>query len=136
MRKHRSDSTISLVEAAQRPKTTLPDHLALRECDLPYWKAAIACRDDWKDCELGMVARLARDLADSDRLQDEIDQEGVIINGKANPKFRLADIMTRRALTLTRHLQIHARATRGEARDAARRPPLKLVDDDLIPGRR
>jgi hypothetical protein len=73
-------------------------------------------------------------MADADRLQQEIYEEGEVIDSKPNLKFALVETLTRRALSLSRHLQIHARATRGEARDTAKRASAPTFDgmDDLI----
>jgi hypothetical protein len=49
---------------------------------------------------------------------------------RTNIKHRLAEMLSRRAMALARHLQIHARATRGEARQAARQP--KGWDDSIF----
>lgn len=62
-------------------------------------------------------------------LNRELDAEGTIIKGKINVKFRLVETLHKRATSLARHLQIHARATRGEARDTARLKPTASVDD-------
>lgn len=133
MRKIRSDSTMAAVGAFQRLRFNIPGHITLRECDLPFWNSALACRDDWGDHELDMVAQLARALADCERLGREIETEGEIIKGKPNLKFALAETLSRRAMSLTRHLQIHARATRGEARAVSKRKPAEAVNDKLIP---
>jgi len=126
-RKPRSDSTTAQVLAFQRKTPDVPDHITLRPGDLPYWKTALACRDDWQAHELETLAQFARAMADHDRLNLEIDEEGAIIDGKPNPKFALSEILIRRAMSLSRHLQLHARATRGEARDTARRPPAPSI---------
>lgn len=134
-RKPRSDSTTAQVLAFQRKAPVIPGHITLRPCDLPYWRAGLSARDDYQAHELDMLAQWARAMADHERLSNEVDAEGAIIDGKINPKFTLADMKLKMALALARHLQIHARATRGEARDTARRPQApKLGDlDDLIP---
>ena len=127
-RKPRSDSTTAQVFAFQRNRAfAVPEGVILRECDKPYWQAAIVCRDDWQPPELILLAHLARALADCERLQREIENEGEIIDFKPNLKFAIAETLSRRAITLTRHLQLHARATRGEARDTARRAPAPSI---------
>lgn len=134
-RKIRSDSTSALIAAAQRQRTyDVPDFISLRPVDYPYWRATVACRDDWRPDELILVGHLVRALADIERLHLDIDGEGVVIDGKPNPKCAIEETLSRRALALTRHLQIHARATRGESRDAAKqaKAPVFDFDDDLI----
>lgn len=141
-RNPRSDSTTAQVLAFQRKTPNVPAHVHLRECDLPYWNAALACRNDWMAHELETLGQFAHAMADHDRLNREIDEEGAIVNGKPNLKFALAETLIRRAMSLSRHLQIHGRATRGEAREVAKKtlaPALggKSTDlgdmDDLIP---
>lgn len=134
-RKQRSDSTMAQVLTFQRQRNyAVPEGVNLRECDRPFWDAAIGCRDDWQTHELVFVSQLAHALADGDRLQREIDAEGEVIDGRPNPKCAIAETLSRRSVSMARHLQIHARATRGEARDTAKRPPAPLFDfdDDLI----
>jgi hypothetical protein len=134
-RRQRSDSTTAQVMAFQRKREfTAPEFINLRTIDFPFWEAAIQCRDDWQPHELILLAHLARALADAERLHLEIEAEGAVIDGKPNPKCAIEETLTRRALALTRHLQIHALATRGDTRDVAKRPPAPLLDfdDDLI----
>ena len=132
-RKSRSDSADAAVRAFQAGGFDVPEGVALRECDLPFWRSAVACRNDWSDAELSMVAALARCKADAERLQRELDGEGLLVNGRANPKFALVETLMKRAVALTRQLQIHARATRGEARQAARQTVASGAGSPLIP---
>lgn len=134
-RRPRSDSTTAAIKAFQAPPVVVPAYITLRDGDMPYWRAVIACRSDWQEHELSSVAVLARAMADADRLDREIDAEGLIVDGKANVKFALSEVLTRRAVALTRFLQIHARATRGEARQTARQPKapdVSIFGSDLI----
>ncbi len=133
IRKPRSDSVTAALRAFQAGPFPPPAHITLREADLPFWDAAIACRTDWNESELPMVGGWARAMADGERLQREIDAEGAVINGRPNLKLAIAETLSRRAMSLARHLQIHARATRGEARQAARQPMAPPVCSDLIP---
>lgn len=134
-RKPRSDSTTAAVLAYQRKTPPVPEHITLRPCDLPYWRAGLSARDDWAEHELCLLAQMARAMADHERLANEADAEGAVIDGKINPKFTVADMALKMAMALARSLQINARATRGEARDTARRKPIPKFDDldDLIP---
>lgn len=134
-RKTRSDSADAVVRAFQVGNFAIPKGVTLRECDLPFWRSAVACRSDWSEAEFSMVAFLARCKADIQRLQGELDVEGLLVNGRANPKFSIVETLMRRAVALTRQLQIHARATRGEARQAARQPVASGVVSPLIPRR-
>lgn len=132
-RRPRSDSATAKILAFKRQRTyAVPDGVTLRDCDRPFWNAGLDARDDWKTHELVMLAHLARAMGDHERLQNEIDVEGAVVGDKVNLKIAISDMAIRRALSLTRHLQIHARATRGEARDTAKRQPAPDIVDDLI----
>lgn len=132
-RKPRSDSATAKILAFKRPRNfNVPEGMTLRGCDRPFWNAGLACRDDWQQHELIMLAHMARAMADHERLQNEIDVEGAVVGDKVNLKIAISDMAIRRALSLARSLQIHARATRGEARDTAKRQPAPEILDDLI----
>lgn len=102
-------------------------------------------RDTWTDSDLATAATLARAQADIEQLQAQVDTEGfTITNAKGtvtvNPKHKLMETMTRRAVSLSRVLHVHAEATVGRSRDAGnalhneRQATLPLDDeDDLIP---
>lgn len=132
-RKPRSDSATAKILAFKKQRTyAVPEGVTLRDCDRPFWNAGLGARDDWQEHELVLLAHLARAMADHERLQNEIDAEGAVIDGKANLKIAISDMAIKRALSLARTLQIHARATRGESRDAAKRKPAPEIVDDLI----
>ena len=146
MRKKRTDS-VAAAEAAIKDASGLidpPAHIALRDCDRPFWVSVIAAKpaDQWSANDLEDAASLARCKADIERLQREIDVEGDLIGDRLNPKHALLETLTRRSLALSRTLQIHSRARHGESRDqrpaqqAAKegRAALRLIDNsDLIP---
>jgi hypothetical protein len=121
-----------------------PAHIALRDCDRPFWASVIAAKpaDRWSAGDLEDAAILAACKADIARLQAEIYEEGDLIGQRINPKHALLETLTRRNLALSRTLQIHARARHGESRDqrpanetaSKVRAALRLVGDDLIPG--
>lgn len=131
-RKQRADSVTAAIAMHQRAgRIHIPDHVraSLRPCDVPFFMGALKSRDDWQDFEYSILAQLACAQADYNSLQSELDTEGNIVKGRINPKCRLAETLCRRALSLARSLQIHARAKRGEARDAARIRTVEAVDD-------
>ena len=100
-------------------------------------------RSSWNDADLCTAGNLARCQADIERLQKLVDIEGDIVmcaNGSTaiNPRVKLLDTLTRRAITLSRVLQVHPEATLGRARDginalANERAAREQADDDLIP---
>lgn len=149
-KRKRSDSAAAAVAASQAAALgplPPPDHVTLRPGDLPFWNAIMQARarDTWTEADLATAATLARAKADIEKLQAEVDAEGfTITNAKGtvsvNPKHKLMESMTRRAVALSRVLHVHAEATVGRSRDAGnalhneRQASLPLDDeDDLIP---
>lgn len=123
--KRRSDSN-SVSEQVKQHSTAVadpPDHVYLRERDLPFWRSIMQARaaGSWTDSDLELAAVLARAKADVVRLQDCIDAEGnVIDNGSGpvvHPLHRLVKNLEGRAMSLSRLLHVHATATRGRKRD-------------------
>lgn len=95
-------------------------------------------RDTWTGPDLTMAGNLARAQADVERLQSELDAQGYITDGKANPLAALVDTLSRRCVTLMRTLHVHAAATVGRSEDASKalgneRAAREQEDDDLIP---
>lgn len=149
-KRKRSDSAAAAVAAAQFAALgplQPPEHVTLRPCDRPFWDAIVVARarETWTTADLATAAVLARTRADIEQLQSEVDQEGFTIPGGkgvpiVNPKHKLLETMTRRAVSLSRVLHVHAEAVIGRSRDAAnalhneRQAALDLEDDDdLIP---
>lgn len=147
-KRRRSDSAAAAVAAAQAVALgphEPPQHVKLRECDRPFWTAIMQARarDTWTDIDLTTAATLARTQADIEKLQADVEKEGFTIpsgNGTPiiNPKHKLLETMTRRAVALSRVLHVHAEATVGKSEDAAKalaneRAAAADDDDDLIP---
>jgi len=149
-KRRRSDSAaaaVAAVQAASLGPLQPPAHVTLRPGDRPFWEAIMLARarDTWTDSDLATAASLARSQADIERLQAEVDLEGFTIpsgNGTpiVNPKHKLLETLTRRAVSLSRVLHVHAEATVGRSRDAGkalaneRQAGLPFDDeDDLIP---
>ena len=148
----RSDSATSAVAAMQAASAgplKPPSFVNIRKADEPFWDSIVRARtrDSWTDSDLVMAGNLARCLSDIERLQKEIDIEGdVVLNAREtqviNPKHSLLETLSRRAVALSRTLQVHAQATQGESRDqgkkatkqrAAEKVLANQDDDDLIP---
>jgi hypothetical protein len=149
-KRNRSDSTAAAVTASQAAALgplQPPAHVSLRPGDLPFWNAIMQARarDTWTEPDLATAATMARAQADIERLQAELDTEGfTITNNKGNvlvnPKHKLLETLTRRVVSMSRVLHVHAEATVGRSRDAGnalineRQASLPLDDeDDLIP---
>ena len=145
-KRHRTDTVKGAVTAMQNAllgPIEPPAHITLREQDRAFWVAIVQARarDTWTDSDLVMAAQLARAQADIERLQAEVDSEGDVIGDKLNPKHRLIETLSRRAVSLARVIHVHAEATVGKSEDAAKalkteQSARSAADglDDLIPG--
>lgn len=142
-RRPRSDSAKAAVAASQAVALgplPPPAHVRLRDCDRPFWNAIVTARprDTWTDADLVLAGNLARAYADMETLQESIERDGMLIEGKINPACDLLDKMTRRALATGRQLMVATIATVGKAQDihkgaALERGARQHEDDDLIP---
>lgn len=151
-KRSRSDSStaaVAAMQAAAAGPLKPPSFVNIRKADKPFWDSIVRARtrESWTDSDLVMAGNLARCLSDIERLQQEIDFEGdVIMNDRKtqviNPKHSLLETLSRRAVALSRTLQVHAQATQGESRDqgkkATKQSEAEKVlaqqdDDDLIP---
>ena len=134
------------VRAAQAALTELepPPHVALRQQDIPFWRAIVnaRARDTWNDIDLAHAANLARTQADIEAIQAALDAEGfTLINERGttvqNPKFSILETLSRRAVLLSKTLQVHAHATVGESREQVAKNKQqakvkRLADDSLF----
>lgn len=146
-KRRRSDSAATAVAAAQAVALgphEPPAHVSLRPGDRPFWDAIMKARarDTWTDTDLTTAANLARTQADVEKLQAEVDVEGYTVtaaNGSPviNPKAKMVETLSRRAVALSRVLHVHAEATVGKSEDAAKalanERQAAADDDDLIP---
>lgn len=144
-RRQRSDSASAAVAAAKAASLgpiEPPKHVALREGDRAFWNAIVGARarDTWNDSDLTTAANLARTQADIELIQAKLDAEGYVVEGKINPKAKLVETLSRRAVALSRVLHVHAEATQGRSRDAGKTLALEKQaaaaageHDDLIP---
>jgi hypothetical protein len=139
----RSDSAAAAVQAAQNAALgplEPPAHVALRDCDRPYWHAIMTARARhlWTEIDLAHAATLARCMADVERLTREVQIEGDVIGERLNPKHKLIETLSRRAVLLARLLHVHPEATIGRSRDEVKsrenqQRAIIAHDDDLIP---
>lgn len=143
-KRRRSDSAAAAVAAAQAAALgplDPPKHVKLRRGDRPFWNAIVQARprDTWTEIDLAQAANLARTQADIEMLQAQLDAQGYLTpEGKENPLAKIVETLSRRAVALARVLHVHAEATVGRSRDAAKaldneRQARRAADDDLIP---
>ncbi|AFK62786.1 putative TerS protein [Advenella kashmirensis WT001] len=122
------------------PPLDPPDCITLRPADRPFWDRIVLskARDNWTDVDLVSAAQLARAQSDIEELQRQIDVDGYVIEGKINPAAQMLETLSKRAIALTRVLQVHALATVGRSADTVDAAKLERDarqddDDDLIP---
>lgn len=141
----RSDSATSAVAAMQAAAAgpiKSPRFVHLRKGDKPFWDSVVRARtrDSWTDSDLVLAGNLARCLSDIERLQKEIDLEGDVLKNDRgtqviNPKHSLLETLSRRAVSLSRTLQVHAQATQGNPATRARRRPSSAPQKRFLPSR-
>lgn len=131
-----------------------PKEVQLIDAQMPIWRALVRARarDEWTEIDKFHCANLTRCLFDVERISAELRAEGdVIANGRgtlvANPKHALLEVLSRRAVALTKLLHLnanaiiddttaltHAREQEKKARDAV--AELAAIpnggDDDLL----
>jgi hypothetical protein len=142
-KRNRSDSASAGVRAMQAVALgplDPPKHVALRKGDRPFWDGIMTsrARDTWTQTDLVTAANLARTQADIEQLQKVVDANGYVMeNGKLNPAAVLVETLSKRVVSLSRALHVHAIATVGASADGikalANERNAATDDDDLIP---
>ena len=147
-RKQRVDSATAAVQVMQAAVMEIvpPAHVRMGDGDWPYWKSVIAefARSEWTDHQLEVAAFLARTMADLEREQWLLREEGATLASErgtpvVNPRKTVVQMHASSILSLRRSLSLHARAQHGEARDTAKRRGIAKdieaespFEDDLI----
>lgn len=141
-RRPRSDSGKAATQAAQNAALgplEPPAYVLLRPQDKPHWDAIMQARarHTWHDADLVTAATVARAQADIIELQRLVDEQGYVVEGKINPAATMLDTLSKRVVTLSRLIHIHAEATLGRAANSAEQSAMQRQvaqdDDDLIP---
>ena len=123
-----------------------PEHVRMDDADWPFWSSVLAefTRSEWTNHQLELAALLARTMADMEREQYQLRQEGSVMTTEkgtpvVNPRKAIVQMHAGTILSMRKSLSLHARAQQGEARDVAkRRSQAKAIengavlDDDLI----
>lgn len=145
-RKSRVDSIGEAVRIASAAQVEPPSNVPLTKEDLPFFASVIAefARSEWTAHQLELAAMLARTMADLERDQRLMREEGPILSTDrgtpvVNPRKTVIQMNASIILSYRRSLSLHARAQGGEARDVAkRRKTAKGIeadaagDDDLL----
>ena len=147
-KRKRSDSTAAIVEAAQtaRAKIDPPSYLSVPDEILDIWNDIIATRaiSSWTPNDLIQAVTLARIYYDINKYSQLVskatrfskDADG---NYKVHAAHKILVDLVAQAQSLSRSLQVHARATQGESRDQVKRNELYQsvrnstnIGDDLL----
>jgi phage terminase small subunit len=147
VKRKRSDSAASELAAIQSVDKTIdpPSEISINDNEMRFWKLIIGSRayDAWTPNDLMLAGMLSRCYSDIEKYSKMLSQTRLIKDGNGNPKIspahKIVDDLHKQALSLSRTLQIHPRATQGEARDQVKRNELygqaksKMDDmDELI----
>ena|SRR5689334_6529551 len=147
-RRARIDSVSEAVRvvSAATQEIVPPSNVPLESGDLPFFASVTAefARMDWTAHQLELAAMLARTMADLEREQMLLRQEGAVVFSEkgtpvVNPRKLIVQMHAGTILSMRRSLSLHARAQGGEARDVGRRRGIAKdieedagLDDDLI----
>lgn len=123
-----------------------PEHCPLRPQDVPFWNSIVSVRCNWTTVDLIFAANMARCMADIEQAQKQLDLEGPVVENQRgtqimNPLFTVIEQLTRRSMSMSSKIQVHAAATVGEAKNNkgknakhqnAQAAHEVVEDDDLI----
>ena len=143
-RRKRVGSVAAAVEVAQAARRQIapPSNVPLTDADLPFFASVIDefARSEWTAHQLELAAMLAKKMR---LLRDELETleaEGfALVTEKGspcqNPRLGGVRMLDTSIMATRRSLQLHARATGGEARDAGKRRGIaKGIEDDAQAG--
>lgn len=139
-KKQRIDSTSEQVRVMSKAATQIhpPSTVPLEEGDLPFFVNVIEefARSEWTAHQLELAALLARTVADLNREQLAMREEGTVLVSEkgtpvVNPRKTVIQMHASTILSYRRSLGLHARAQGGEARDVAKRRTMaKQIEAD------
>src|SRR5690554_6503188 len=147
-RKQRIDSRSEAVRVMSRAAADIlpPSNAPLDKSDMPFFASVIAAfaRSEWTAHHLELAAMLARTMADLEREQRLLREEGATALSErgtpvVNPRKTVVQMHASTILSFRRSLALHARAQGGDARDIGRRREMARgieadnpLDDDLL----
>lgn len=117
------DGAVDALQNAYLDDIAPPETVKLRADDLPIWTAIMRARarGEWSDIDLHHAANLTRCLADIERISTELATEGDTVTNErgtqcVNRKHDILETLSRRGVSLTRLLHLHAQALMPDAR--------------------
>lgn len=145
-RRNRADSISKAVEAASYSSRQIgpPSNVPLDDGDMGFFASVLAefARSEWTAHQLELAAMLARTMADLEREQRGLREEGAVVVTErgtpvVNPRKTVVQMHAGAILSFRRSLSLHARAQGGEARDVGKRRAINKAneledDDDLL----
>lgn len=139
-KRQRIDSTTEMVRVMSKATQQIhpPATVPLEDVDMPFFANVIEefARSEWTAHQLELAAMLARTMADLNREQVLLREEGsVMFTDKGtpvvNPRKTVIQMHASTILSYRRSLGLHARAQGGETRDVAkRRAAAKGIESD------
>ncbi len=124
-----------------------PEHVKLRDRDLPFWAGIVRARarDEWSEADLVVASQLAKCQSDIEIEQATLDGESTVIANDrgtmcVNPRVAVLEQYARREMALMRTLRMGGRASGDAEKDAQRRKVQRgaekareeLQDEDLL----
>lgn len=147
-RKQRIDSRSEAVRVMSRAAADIvpPSNVPLDKGDMPFFASVIAefARSEWTAHQLELAAMLARTMADLEREQRLLREEGATALSErgtpvVNPRKTVVQMHASTILSFRRSLALHARAQGGDARDIGKRRAIARsieadnpLEDDLL----
>jgi hypothetical protein len=153
LRKPRSDSIPEMTRIMQGAAREIapPAHVPLEDVDWPFWESVVAefARADWTEHQLELAAMLARTMANLEREQRILRQEGgsivretknkdgevIKIISCVNSRARAVQEFAQQVLGFRRSLALHAKAKSGSNTDAAKQREANLKTEKAGSGK-
>ena len=122
MRRTSSNRILTEVEMATTPEPKPPIHIDMTPECMKIWSILMRTREYamWTEVDLEHAVNLASTFADMEKLRRELRNESDITISetgveKISAKHLLIDILTKRAISLSRLLHVHPEATAGKS---------------------
>jgi hypothetical protein len=112
-----------------------PSTVPLQGCDLRFFENLIdeKARSEWTAHQLELAAMLARMMADLDREQTLLREEGAVVAGIVNPRKSLVKALAAKILAFRRTLSLDALSQGGDIQDIARRRAAAKKIESALP---